>query len=230
MSGKTKEENEIYSKDDVDKKSNVKMKSRNIGGLKLDMSLCADNRTGIPVRSASVLTQLSSSPAGISPDSLLNNMCSPRSLRRKHCSLEELITTSPPAHKARLLRMPSCVARDPTQPISGRLSQNSSCECLDRGGGGEGGNEEISEEDEENEERDTFSSNAFFTPPRQRSSTCPESRAFKRRLKVRAERRPASPPACDVEVSLLSQQLSSLVIKEELHIPARQLAQVQESD
>ena len=153
----------------------------------------------IPVRSSSVLSHISS-PSG-SPGST-HSLCSPRSLRKKECSLEELLSSSPPAHKARILRMPSHLPRDSTQPMSGSLSHSGSTENID------------------DEERDEFS--AMYSQ-RPRSSTCPESRAWKRHLKVRAERQPASPPACGIEVCQLSQQLSCIAMKAQLHIPQRDL-------
>ena len=172
---------------------------------------CAHNkpvRLDRVVRSCSVLGHLSSSTSPPSPET--SAVSSPFCMRRRrtqtHCSLDELLSTSPPAHQALLLRQPSCVARDPIQPTSGTL--NSSTEQVN---------------DDEEEERDNF-----CAVPRQRSSTCPESRAWKRRLKVRAERRPASPPPCDVHVSLLSQQLSSISIKEQLSIPERNLPNLNE--
>ena len=172
---------------------------------------CAHNkpvRLDRVVRSCSVLGHLSSTTSSPSPET--SAVSSPFCMRRRrtqtHCSLDELLSTSPPAHQALLLRQPSCVARDPIQPTSGTL--NSSTEQVN---------------DDEEEERDNFCAVA-----RQRSSTCPESRAWKRRLKVRAERRPASPPPCDVHVSLLSQQLSSISIKEQLSIPDRDLPNLNE--
>ena len=105
--------------------------------------------------------------------------------------------------------MPSYLAHDVTQPMSGFLSNTGSNENID------------------DEKRDEFPEVLY---PRPRSSTCPESRAWKRHLKLRAERRPASPPACGVEISLLSQQLSSMAIKEQLHIPQRDLPLLLESE
>ena len=160
------------------------------------------------------ISSLSSSPASLSR----SLGCSPKYLNSKHLSLEELLSHSPPACRARLTsRLPSTIARDATQPISGCLSPHagSSSENLNH----KEENEE--EEEDEGEERDSVATT--LGPHRPRSRTCPESRAWKRRLRLRTERRPASPPPYDVEMSLLSHQLSVISLKQELHIPNREL-------
>ena len=178
---------------------------KKINKLKLDMSLAQSIKV-VPVRSSSIFSHLSS-PSG-SPDST-RSLCSPKRLQKEQFSLEELLSSSSPTQKARVLRRPYSIPRDSTQPIRGCFSNSESTEHVD------------------DEEKDEFPK---LYSPRPRSSTCPESRAWKRRLKARTERRPASPPACGVEMSLLSQQLSSMAIKEELHIPHRDLPLLLETD
>ena len=129
----------------------------------------------------------------------------------KHGSLEELLSSSPPAYKARLLRLPSHVSRDATQPSRGDLSASS---------------DQVDIEGSE----DQFSEFPLSPLPRPHSSTCPESRAWKRRQEMKVRRRPASPPACPVEVTLLSQQLASMALKQHLHIPDRVLPELSETD
>lgn len=166
------------------------------------------------MRPSSVLSRSSSG----SPVEMLS---SPRGARRGAGgylgSVEELLLSSSPPAARRLLRLRSSVARDPTQPASGTLSGTQSPQNATAAGSMEEGLEG-------EEGRDTFSL------PRPRSSTCPESRAWKRKLKVRAERRPASPPACGVEVSLLSHHLSAMLIKHELSIPHRHLPLLTETE
>lgn len=103
------------------------------------------------------------------------------------------------------------VPRDPEQPKRGSISdlpdQERPADC---------------------EEDDTFHLTPF---PRQRATTCPEQRAFRRRALARQRARPATPPPLDLSHSHIMPErevISQLVTRERLHISDRDLPLVQE--
>jgi hypothetical protein len=154
-----------------------------------------------------------STPGG-SPGSTwsLPNIAQSPFLSRKHYdSLEALMSSSPPAHVSRILKLPGAghVPRDAIQPLSGSFS-----------------NSQNEKDEEAEEEIDSFPGN--FSP-RPRSRTCPESMVRRRRARMKVDRRPPSPPPCGVQVSLLSHQMSLMAVKEKLHIPDRDLPQLAET-
>lgn len=103
---------------------------------------------------------------------------------------------------------PVRIPRDPVQPLSGSISDVHS----------EASNEDCEEAD------------VFPLAPRQRSSTCPENRSFKRRVRMRnTMNRPPTPPPAGADESDVEKQFSRLVIKEKLRIPTRPLPGVPES-
>ena len=173
-------------------------------------------------------------PKGNGNENLSPNHLSPRSSRsgsptstqslpqspffsRKHSSsLEALLSVSPPVIVNQVIHQQGGVyiPRDPIQPLRGDLSPKST-----------------GSDDESEELGDSFQMDTKMVP-RIRSHTCPESglRNIKvRKARIKVNRRPPSPPAFAADISLLSQQVSSLVIKDKLHIPERKLDEVVET-